>query len=63
LFLGFITKKHLVILGFLLILSGSVFIQEIPFRYEEITAPDFVKANKTVPELQNQFFRDAENPI
>lgn len=27
-----------------LVFSGAVFAQEIPFRYEELTAPDFVKA-------------------
>lgn len=36
--------KKLLILTFALVVAGVASAQEIPFRYEEITAPDFVKA-------------------
>ena len=36
--------KHSLILALLLVFSVRVFSQEIPFRYEELTTPDFVKA-------------------
>ncbi|MCA1760697.1 MAG: creatininase family protein [Bacteroidales bacterium] len=36
--------KNLILLIVVLVFISSVFAQEIPFRYEELTAPDFVKA-------------------
>ncbi|TNF43660.1 MAG: creatininase family protein [Bacteroidetes bacterium] len=36
--------KYLMIFAIALVFAGAVFAQEIPFRYEELTAPDFVKA-------------------
>jgi creatinine amidohydrolase len=36
--------KYLIAIVVSLVFAGTVFTQEIPFRYEELTAPDFVKA-------------------
>lgn len=36
--------KQIIILGLALIFAGIISAQEIPLRYEELTAPDFVKA-------------------
>jgi len=36
--------KQIIILAAVLVIASAVFAQEIPFRFEELTAPDFVKA-------------------
>ncbi len=36
--------KNLIAIVVSLVFAGTVFAQKIPFRYEELTAPDFVKA-------------------